>query len=173
MLGCIRFGSTNPDWTAIMKRKIENRRRRWRGEDVPNEESKEWLEKEKERLNTERGQEMEKLEAYNESRGQRGAPEQTVEDGNCEDEHDDDSDHLSQASELSFDDDYDFTADNDDNDYTLGSYCGLSRADVQWIDRSRVLAINPDIDEPKKAFLSGRGRYNDYVSFKSIAAAKS
>jgi hypothetical protein len=40
----------------------------------------------------------------------------------------------------------------------------LSRGDVQWLDRCRALALNGELQGRKKAFLSGRGRYDDYVS---------
>jgi hypothetical protein len=152
-----------------MKRKIDNKRRRLRGEDVLDEDSKEWEEKEKERMEAERkDEEMKSPEADNEPRGQNGVSGYAFNDQSQEDEYDDDSDNLSQASDLTLS--VDFSADAGDS-YDMYGYYGLTRADVQWLDRSRVLAINTEIESTQQAFLSGRGRYNDYVSFISIAAS--
>lgn len=41
----------------------------------------------------------------------------------------------------------------------------LQADEVRWLNRSRVLAFNPDAPGVTKAFVSGRGRYDDYGSF--------
>lgn len=41
----------------------------------------------------------------------------------------------------------------------------LQADEVRWLNRSRVLAFNPDASGMTKAFISGRGRYDDYGSF--------
>jgi hypothetical protein len=173
-LGCIQFGSNNPNTVATRKRKIENKRRRLQGEDVLDEESDEWEERERERMKTEEDEEMKSPEADDGAQGQDEAQENSDEGDDREYEDDSDSDNLSQTSELSFSSDFDFSANADEEDpFSLGGYCGLTRADVQWLDRSRVLAINPDIEGPNKAYLSGRGRYNDYVGFTSVLISRS
>jgi hypothetical protein len=173
-LGCIQFGSNNPNTIATRKRKIENKRRRLQGEDVLDEESDEWEERERERMKTEEDEEMNSPEADDGAQGQDEARENSDEGDDREYEDDSDSDNLSQTSELSVSSDFDFSANADEEDpFSLGGYCGLTRADVQWLDRSRVLAINSDIEGPKKAYLSGRGRYNDYVGFISIVISRS
>jgi hypothetical protein len=157
---------------VFMKRKIENKRRRLRGEDVLNEDSKEWEDREEERMEVEwKDEEMKSPEADDEPRSQDGVLGYALNDQNQEYEYDSDSDNLSQTSDLSLS--VDFSADADHDSHEMNGYYGLTRADVQWIDRSRVLAINPEIESPPQAFLSGRGRYNDYVSFISITAPQS
>jgi hypothetical protein len=96
------------------------------------------------------------------------------EDGS-EDSFEDDtafSDHFSRDSEVSEDSDIDLAAGADDETSSMNSYyesnaydpTKLSREDVGWTGRSRVLAINMEWKGDKKAFLSGRGGYDDYVS---------
>ena len=41
----------------------------------------------------------------------------------------------------------------------------LQADDVRWIDRCRCLAFNPNAPGVTKAYISGRGRYDDYGSF--------
>jgi hypothetical protein len=87
-------------------------------------------------------------------------------------EYDDFSDNASQASEIGLEYDFDLAdGAKDDTDsmfnfHEKNSYdpTKFSQEDVQWTDRSRALAINREWKGEKKAFLSGRGRYNDYVS---------
>jgi hypothetical protein len=167
----MQFGSNHPKSVAARRRKIENKRRRLQGEDVMNEESRKWEEIERARMETEgRDEEMQNAEGNDEAQVVDGAGEHTVEDDNEEDDHDSDSDNLSQASELSFDSEFGGFIVNDDgrDPFNMYGYCGLTRADVQWLDRSRVLTVNTDIEGPQKAFLSGRGRYNDYVSLTGV-----
>jgi hypothetical protein len=165
-----------------MKRRIENKRRRLRGEDVTHENSNELELGNIERMATEHEDvDMENPEADNRSRVQDGVSGHPSNVKIEDDEYDDDSDNLSQASEITRsvdfyqdDDDGDDNDDDDDDDSeSMGSYYGLTRADVLWIGRNRVLAINTDIEDTRQAFLSGRGQYDDYVSFIGIAASQS
>jgi hypothetical protein len=174
-LRCIQFGSNDPNTTATTERKIENKRRRLQGEDVLHEESEEWEVRERARRATGSGdEEVQNHEADNASRGQNRAQERPIEDGTQKNDYGYDSDNLSQTSDLDFSSDHDFFDDVDLGDtFSMRGYCGLTRADVQWLDRSRVLTINPEIEETKKAFLSGRGRYDDYVSFIDAATSRS
>jgi hypothetical protein len=41
----------------------------------------------------------------------------------------------------------------------------LTRDDVQWVDRCRVLAFNEEFEGEKKAFISSRGRSSEYFDF--------
>jgi hypothetical protein len=63
--------------------------------------------------------------------------------------------------------------DHDDTDsmyswYEKNSYDPetLKRQDAQWTDRCRVLGLNKNLDGAKRAFISGRGRYEDLFDFK-------
>jgi hypothetical protein len=87
-------------------------------------------------------------------------------------ENEDFSDNASQASELGLQSDFDL-ADGAEDDTESMFDCNernsydptiITQEDVQWVDRSRALAINRGWKGEKKAFLSGRGRYEDYVS---------
>jgi hypothetical protein len=170
-LGCMQFGSNHPKTVAARRIIIENKRRRLRGEDVIYEDSRKWEEIERARMETEeRDKEMQNAEGNDGAQVQVGAQEHIVEDDDEEYDHDSDSDNLSQASELSFDSEFGGFVVNDDwrDPFDMYGYCGLTRADVQWLDRSRVLTVNPDIEGPQKAFLSGRGRYTDYVSLAGV-----
>jgi hypothetical protein len=87
-------------------------------------------------------------------------------------ENEDFSDNASQASELRHNDELDLAENaKDDTDSMFNYYeersydpTVITQEDVQWTDRSRALAINKEWKGEKKAFLSGRGRYEDYVS---------
>jgi hypothetical protein len=89
------------------------------------------------------------------------------------DDDEDQPDDFSEASSL----DIPGTIDLDATDETssIDSYeearsydpVKLSKEDVQWIGRSRALAINKEWKGNKKVFLSGRGRYEDHVSLVS------
>lgn len=89
---------------------------------------------------------------------------------NLEENEDDFSDHVSQASELEIQEGYDMAEESKDDTHSMFDYnehhsydpTKLNRDDVQWVDRSRALSINRALEGKKKAFLSGRGRY-DYV----------
>jgi hypothetical protein len=174
-LRCIQFGSNDPNTIATTERKIENKRRRLQGEDVLHEDSEEWEERERACRATESGEEeVQNHEADNASRGQDRGQEISIEDETQKNEYGYDSDNLSQTSDLNFPSDFDFSDDvNPGDTYSMWGYCGLTRADVQWLDRSRVLTSNPEIKETKKAFLSGRGRYDDYVGFRDAATSRS
>jgi len=95
-------------------------------------------------------------------------------DNDSEDNNFDDtaSDHWSEATELSLPGDFDFSRGSRDETDRMYSYhednsydpTKLTRKDVQWTDRCRVLGINKEVEDDKKAFISGRGRYSDLVS---------
>jgi hypothetical protein len=90
---------------------------------------------------------------------------------NDNDDDEEQPDNLSQASSL--DETRSFDMYQADETNSLHSHeekhsydpVKLSREDVLWIDRSRALAINKEWKGNKKVFLSGRGRYEDLVSF--------
>jgi hypothetical protein len=235
-IGCISFGSSSEKALARRRKRVENTRRRLKGEKVVHEDSKEWKDMEKEEderdkvdkpggCATDKDADMEGIddgESFGEHNGnivedegpwdEEESPAHTVEmdghdgegeeggeeweDGSSDhdeeeqDEHEDVSshhgalqnleslvddasdysDHASQASELSVPGDFDMYATDETS--SMHSYeenqsydpVRLSKEDVQWVDRSRVLAINRELKSRKKAFLSGRGRYEDYVS---------
>tara|TARA_R110002003_G_scaffold140_25_gene12910 strand:+ start:3894 stop:4709 length:816 start_codon:yes stop_codon:yes gene_type:complete len=85
-------------------------------------------------------------------------------------------DGMSRASELSLPDSFDFHRDTRDETSDMFSFyeehsydpTKIKREDFQWTDRCRVLGINPDLEDEKKAFISGRGRYDDLVSQTSL-----
>jgi hypothetical protein len=100
-----------------------------------------------------------------------------VEEGDEASEHvannDDDKDQpddFSEASSLDIPGNID--SDATDETSSIDSYeearsydpVKLRKEDVKWIGRSRALAINKEWKGNKKVFLSGRGRYDDYVS---------
>ncbi|KAH5253954.1 hypothetical protein HBI71_143270 [Parastagonospora nodorum] len=257
----IKLGSAKLKHLAKRRKRVENKRRRLRGEDVVHEDSKEWKEAEKREFggdedlieghgggdgveegggggngendgegNLEEGHEgmMELSFGSGDGGGDNGGNdwdegvgdmegtvgddveemeeiiEETLEEGSQdggsdqgsasadENENDDDdddeadleddeslasdedfSDHWSQASELQ-QRGFTFRDSTEDETSSMFSYYEkqsydpgkLSREDVQWLDRSRVLALNRELEGRKKAFLSGRGRYNDYFDFK-------
>lgn len=90
----------------------------------------------------------------------------------CDDD-DDASDHWSQASELSIPSELDLARQCRDETDSLYNYHEehtydpekISREDLQWIDRCRVLGINPELDDERKAFISGRGRFDGHFDF--------
>jgi hypothetical protein len=225
-IGCISFGSNKEKALARRWKRVENKRRRLKGEKVLNEDSKEWKDAEKAEDETDKAekaangdgdrdqemQDVDVVEGSGEDEGdweEDGSSENAIESeeenweegessGNGteneeEDEDDDDnsndrnasessnalnedddvhSDVASQTSELSVPHDFDMAANSRDETSSMYNYyegvsydpVKLSKADVQWVDRCRVLAINKELTSKKKAFLSGRGRYNDYVS---------
>ncbi|KAF2822617.1 hypothetical protein CC86DRAFT_80701 [Ophiobolus disseminans] len=80
------------------------------------------------------------------------------------------SDHWSQASELSVVPYSPAPFDEASSEYTYSEHhtydpIGLSRRDVKWMDRCRVLAINADLESGKRAFISGRGQYDESFGF--------
>jgi hypothetical protein len=93
-------------------------------------------------------------------------------ENNNSDSGDLDADFMSQASELSLPDSFDFHRDARDETSDMFSFyekhsydpTKIKREDFQWTDRCRVLGINADLEGEKKAFISGRGRYDDLVS---------
>jgi hypothetical protein len=98
--------------------------------------------------------------------------EETIEAAPTIGENEDFSDNVSQASELGLQSDFDLADGAKDDTESMFDYNErhsydptiITQEDVQWVDRSRVLAINREWKGEKKAFLSGRGRYEDYVS---------
>lgn len=86
-----------------------------------------------------------------------------------------DPDCWSQWSELTIWDDFDpyKTKYNDDDAGSMDSYEEkhaydpekLQADEVRWLNRSRALSFNPNASGITKAFISGRGRYDDYGSF--------
>jgi hypothetical protein len=97
------------------------------------------------------------------------------EDGHVDpdnDNADDRSEHLSEASDLTVHPEFDMARESRDDTRSMFGYYEnhsydpdkITFADVQWLDRARVLAINSDLKSTKKAFWSGRGRSGDYVS---------
>ena len=97
-------------------------------------------------------------------------------DSGIDDFDDNASDNWSQASDLSLASYFDISRGSNDKTDSMYSYhenhsydpIKLKREDVQWTDRCRVLAINGELDGEKRAFISGRGRYNDLVSHVSF-----
>ncbi|KAF3047594.1 hypothetical protein E8E12_010671 [Didymella heteroderae] len=87
-----------------------------------------------------------------------------------------DPDCWSQWSELTIWDEFDpYKAKyNDDDSSSMDSYEEgraydpekLEADEVRWLNRSRALSFNPDASGITKAFISGRGRYDDYGSFR-------
>ncbi|KAH7406456.1 hypothetical protein DE146DRAFT_753024 [Phaeosphaeria sp. MPI-PUGE-AT-0046c] len=81
------------------------------------------------------------------------------------------ADDFSQASELNVPRSYDMAANCKNETDSMHSFyekhaydpTKIGREDVQWTDRARVLAINPEWEGEKKAYLSGRGRYSDLI----------
>jgi hypothetical protein len=88
-------------------------------------------------------------------------------------------DGMSRASELSLPDSFDFHRGTRDETSDMCSFyeklsydpTKITREDFQWTDRCRVLGINPDLEDEKKAFISGRGRYDDLVSELSLTSS--
>jgi hypothetical protein len=88
-------------------------------------------------------------------------------------------DGMSRASELSLPDSFDFHHDSTDETSDMFSFyekhsydpTKITREDFQWTDRCRVLGINADLEDEKKAFISGRGRYDDLVSEISLTSS--
>ncbi|KAH7092485.1 hypothetical protein FB567DRAFT_588761 [Paraphoma chrysanthemicola] len=95
-------------------------------------------------------------------------------DSNAGDLNDDFDDGMSGCSELSLPEEYDFHRDCRDETSSMFSYYEkhaydpdkVTKEGVQWTDRCRVLGLNTDLDEEKKAFISGRGRYDDLYDFR-------
>jgi hypothetical protein len=110
-------------------------------------------------------------ESHSDSASSNGS-EQDESNGVDPEDYDARSEHLSQASEIDSNPDYNLNADTRDETSSMFSYyekhsydpTKVSRSDVVWVDRNRVLAINKELPGPKKVFLSGRGRCGDYVS---------
>jgi hypothetical protein len=209
-IGCISFGSSSEKALARRRKRVENTRRRLKGEKVVHEDKDADMEgiDDGESFGEHNGNIVEDEGPWDEEEspahtvemdghdgeGEEGGEE--WEDGSSDhdeeeqDEHEDVSshhgalqnleslvddasdysDHASQASELSVPGDFDMYATDETS--SMHSYeenqsydpVRLSKEDVQWVDRSRVLAINRELKSRKKAFLSGRGRYEDYVS---------
>jgi hypothetical protein len=201
----IKLGSSKAKHLARRRKRVENKKRRLKGEVVVHEDSKEWrkAEKTEDELNGNDGDaemknvdgtgveggsgneaEEEDLEGEWQDGGSDHGSEhenEADEDANTEDAplFDDDpyysgdfSDNFSQASELSVQRGFNMAEDAKNDTDSMFSYNEkqsydpekVSRKDVQWIDRSRALAINKSLEGVKLAFLSGRGRYEDYVS---------
>jgi hypothetical protein len=216
----IKVGSKRPRALAKREKRVENKARRLKGEDVLHEDSQEWKEEEREedekarREEEMRDVEMEDASAVegNENNDESNSEEEThdgpwdseeeeidpveldegdsdddQQEGDSEDsdeheEEDEDADFadtFSQASELSLSPSFDLAAGCPSESNSMYSYyeknaydpTKITRDDVQWLDRARVLAINPEWDGDKKAYLSGRGRYDDLVRSSSSAHA--
>jgi hypothetical protein len=111
------------------------------------------------------------VDSHSESASSHDPEENESEDVDLDD-YDERSEHLSQASEICQHPSYGLDNDSKDETSSMFNYHEehsydpdkICRADVDWVDRTRVLAINKEMLGSKKAFLSGRGRYNDYVS---------
>jgi hypothetical protein len=108
-----------------------------------------------------------------------------VEDLDVEDIHDVDippsepetepDDTWSQASDLSMEEDFDLFHNTDQTDSMYEYYEEYSYdpsvskfENFQWINRCRCLAFNTAATGVTKAFISGRGQYDDYGSFRVL-----
>lgn len=217
----IKVGSKKPRALARREKRVENKARRLKGEDVVHEDSKEWKDEEKkedEQANEENGAaikdaEMKDADAddggemQDEPEDEDGAddepwdsqeedidPIEIDEDGSDDDQEEGDSadsdendvdddadfsDHFSQTSELSLPSSFSMAGGLPSETNSMYSYyeknaydpTKISRKDVQWLDRARLLAINSEWEGEKKAYLTGRGRYDDYVGLLSFANA--
>lgn len=217
----IKVGSKDQRALAKRKKRVENKARRLKGEDVLHEDSQQW--KEEEREDDEKAREVEEAEVKdvemedasvidvdaNKNESNNGGEthdgswdseeeeidavelderysnhdqqESDVEESDESEEEDDADcpDNFSQASELSIPSDFDMAAQCPSSRDSMYSYyekhaydpTKIAREDVQWLDRARVLAINPEWDGDKKAYLSGRGRYDDLVRSPASAHA--
>ncbi|KAH8723762.1 hypothetical protein GQ44DRAFT_740757 [Phaeosphaeriaceae sp. PMI808] len=78
----------------------------------------------------------------------------------------DSSDNWSDATELSVPDDFDLARLSNDETHKMYSFYEHHSYDppktkpekLQWIDRCRVLAVNQELEEGERVFISGRGR---------------
>lgn len=216
----VKLGSAKLKHLAKRRKRVDNKRRRLKGEDVVSEDSMEWKEAEKREFGEEQGGGDEDMNEGSEggdgrdNDGERGVEEmeddagemeETMEGGSQEegshqgsgsededgDENGDENDYdESVASDEDFSDkwsevselqqhSFNFRDSTEDETNSMFSFYEehsydpdkLTQEDVQWLDRCRALALNGEMEGRKKAFLSGRGRYDDYVSWTCVGHA--